>query len=165
MTVKTIPQKDRSAPGEQAKLRLVDRSSRSPQLDSRPPGNELSARQFAVRAEITARLLESEHPTALAVAAVCADGALQLSLISVDPEQASLLAEGLDRLTSQLRHHALSTRGSPARVDGFGTTSVLIALAFMGLTYFNDVAWIDAALSLTAQMLSAWMSRKDIRRR
>ncbi len=138
-----------------ANLRLVHTTSH-PRRESSPSPNEfLLARQSLVRDEVTSRLLRDDCPTAAAFVAACPDGVIELSLIGVEPEQALMLANGLEQLASRLRLHAKRRPVRP-KIEGAASITTVAALAFAATTYINDIAWLDAALSVAAQLTAAW---------
>jgi hypothetical protein len=147
-----------------AKLRLVHPAG-SPRRESPPaPDTPLLARQSLLRDEVTSRLLGDDCPTAAAFVFACPDGATELSLVGVEPEQAEMLADGLEQLASRLRLHA-KRRSVRPKIEGSASIATIAALAFAAMTYINDIAWLDAALSVAAQITTAWLGRSRKRAR
>ncbi|MFM0736792.1 hypothetical protein PQQ51_06060 [Paraburkholderia xenovorans] len=151
------------------KLRLIhstaDKTSREkshdPAIDSR------KERQAHLCAELTSSIFADGSAIAAALATAHADGSIGLSIIGVEPEHALQLADGLDQLSQRLRLHAQRESPKP-RHQGSTSLAIVFALGFAALTYVNDIAWIDAALSVAAQLTSAWIAQtktKHIRRR
>ncbi|MEM5461604.1 hypothetical protein VSR69_43605 [Paraburkholderia phytofirmans] len=158
---------ERSRPGR--KLRLIhstaDKNSREESLD--PAIDSRKERQAHLRAELTSSIFADGSAIAAALATAHTDGSIGLSIIGVEPEHALRLADGLDQLSQRLRLHAQRESPKP-RHQGSASLAIVFALGFAALTYVNDIAWIDAALSVAAQLTSAWIAQtktKHIRKR
>jgi hypothetical protein len=156
---------ERSRPGR--KLRLVHSTADKnfPEDALNPAVDFQKERQAHLRTEVTKNILADGSAIAAALATAHTDGSIGLSIIGVEPEHALRLADGLDQLSQRLRLHAQREPPRPKH-RGAAPIAVVCALGFAALTYVNDVAWIDAALSIAAQLASAWISQsksKDIR--
>lgn len=159
MNDKTLPHsaKRNQIAGE---LRLVhsDKGSSRPPETASPDATPTQARLAHLRAELHQQVFLNDTALAAAIAVAHSDGAIDLSIIGVEPEQANQLADGLERLANRLRSHA-SLRPNLRKSRGAVVSSLACMLAFAALAYFNDVAWIDAVLSIAAQVASTYFER------
>ncbi|MFM0660114.1 hypothetical protein [Paraburkholderia sediminicola] len=153
---------DHAKSPEAPNLRLIHTSAAHPHEPSRTQDSPLQARQSLLQSEITSRVLGPDGPTTAALVLIRPDGATELSIIGAEPEQADILADGLDQLSARLRLHA-KRRPIRTKIRGAVSIAALTVLAFTAMTYVNDIAWIDAALSLAAQITAAWLVRSDKR--
>lgn len=99
---------------------------------------------------------------AVATVVLMRDGSIDLTGIGVEPEYTSLVASGLETLANALRARRPNRKPKP---KWRGSVSVQLAatIAFMAATYMNDIAWLDAVLSLFAQLTAGyfwWLGRK-----
>lgn len=146
-------------------LRLVhnsdptDKSTRTARTTS-----PTEARRAHVRAQLESHVSGSGGAIAAAVAAIQADGAIDLLLVGIEPEHAARLADGLDTLSERLRAHS-RTRGRQRRERGRILLPFLTTLSFAGLTYLNDVAWLDLVLSIGSQITAQWLTARSFTRR
>jgi hypothetical protein len=151
------------------KLRLVHSTAdkNSPEDALNPAIDFQKERQAHLRAELTSSIFADGSAIAAALATTHTDGSIGLSIIGVEPEHALRLADGLDQLSQRLRLHAQRKSPKPKH-RGAAPIAIVCALSFAALTYVNDIAWIDAALSIAAQLVSAGIAQKAskyIRRR
>jgi hypothetical protein len=88
------------------------------------------------------------------------DGSTDLSAVGVEPEYTSLVTSGLETLANAL---LLRRSGRTPKPKWRGSLSFQLAacLAFMAATYLNDIAWLDALLSLLAQLSASYFWRLD----
>ncbi|RDK01453.1 hypothetical protein DLM46_16625 [Paraburkholderia lacunae] len=119
------------------------------------PGNESAARERArlARTEAIAQF-DAQSSPAIAFAAVLLseDGTITLAASGIEPEFAPAISAGLLRLRKRINSHGDGHRPPPRRLGGFARLIPLFSLACMAATYVNTVAWVDAALSLAAQV-------------
>lgn len=115
-------------------------------------GSGIARRVRRARATAFRRFTEHRSPViAYAGILLSQDGTITLHADGIEPEFVPAITTTLDQLSRRIESHAKSHRGRPRRNDGFCRLLPLLSLAFIGATYINDVAWIDAALSLAAQ--------------
>ncbi|MEX3915993.1 hypothetical protein AB4Y43_07070 [Paraburkholderia sp. BR10872] len=80
---------------------------------------------------------------------------------------AAALAHELRSLANTLDAHAAkhSRRRSHLRDGthqrGAATIAILSTISFVAATYINDIAWLDAALSIGAQLTAAALARRS----
>lgn len=148
---------------EAASLHLVHTTALPQRELSLAADNSLLARQSLLRSEITSHILEHDCPIAAALVVIRPDGATELSIVGVEPEQAGGLADGLDQLATRLRLHAKRRPVRPT-MRGAASVTAIATLAFAMVTYVNDIAWLDATLSLVAQITAAWLATPNKRR-
>lgn len=120
----------------------------------------LNARHALVAEHIAARV-DSTTPGAVAAALVLlrSDGTLDTSATGIEPEYVPFLTRGLHSITSTLQNHGLRHGRAPSQ-RGIAAVSLLSAIAFMAATYINEYAWLDAVLSLVAQVCAAYFGRR-----
>jgi hypothetical protein len=96
-------------------------------------------------------------PSAVAVALVLlrSDGTIDTSAIGLEPEYLPFIVRGLKGLTTRLSNPTLAKRGGITGQRGAAAISIASALAFGAATYINEYAWLDAALTLAAQIFAA----------
>lgn len=108
------------------------------------------------------RRLESYPAPAVAVAAafIDAEGRIGITAAGIEPEMAAslsqelrALAEAIDRHSSKLPERQRTQRGSAG-------IALLVALSFAAATYLNDVAWLDATISLASQLAAPLLARR-----
>ncbi|MDR6408522.1 UNVERIFIED_ORG: hypothetical protein ABIC62_001912 [Burkholderia sp. 1595] len=145
-----------------ARLRLVKTDAAPSHEPSYVQDTHLQARQSLFRSEIASRMLGHDCPTTGALVLIGPDGAIEMSIIGAEPEQSDLLADGLDQLSARLRLHA-KRRPLRNKIRGAASIAALTALAFSTLAFVNSIAWIDAALSIAAQITAAWLAQPDKR--
>lgn len=92
-------------------------------------------------------------PGAVAAAIVLlrSDGTLDTSAIGVETEYISFLTRGLDAISATINRNSGRRRSAPLQ-KGYALIPVISAIGFMAATYLNEYAWLDAALSLAAQL-------------
>jgi len=102
-----------------------------------------------------------DKPTvAAAVVLLRTDGTVDTSAIGIEPEYIGFITRGLDHLSATLRGN--SRHADPLAPDGgIAVTTLLISLSFVAATYINQAAWLDATLSVAAQLVAAktWRRR------
>lgn len=132
------------------------------------PQQEDARRSYANRIELVAtnvisRLNDKQNPAvAAATAYITADGTVGTAAAGIEPVMAAVLASELRSLTALLDRHASTpprTRNR-RRQRGSGIAILISAVGFIAATYINDVAWIDAVLSLAAQIVAAMLSSR-----
>jgi len=94
-----------------------------------------------------------ESAIACASALLQEDGTVHISAKGIDPDIATRIADALDVLSEAVRCHALKTP-QHTRQRGSGTVSLSIIIGFMAAAFLNQIAWIDAALILGAQLIA-----------
>jgi hypothetical protein len=100
-------------------------------------------------------------PVAAALVSLRADGSVDLLTVDIEPAFIDSMVEGLEILTERLRAHGRSRqRPNWHGESGFGTLLTLIPLVIAAATYINDVAWIDAALTLAGHAFMALLEKK-----
>lgn len=129
-----------------------------------PPTRATNANVEARKALVVDHLLS--HATtngnaavAVAIVLLRPDGTLDLSATGVDLEYTGLIATALEQLASSLRRRR-AVRKSKTRDHGFGSLYLIAAIGFMAATYINEYAWLDAALSLFAQLAASRYGRR-----
>lgn len=111
-----------------------------------------------VRTTIDRELTDSQAlPLAAAIVVLRSDGQLSSVTEAIEPEQADIIADGLEDLARRLRSKCRKSRDPSQR--GFGRMGSILSLLFMAATYINENAAIDAALSLAAQVTIAITAR------
>lgn len=95
-------------------------------------------------------------PLGLAMVLLRGDGKFASLVEAIEPEQADLFADELERLARNLRQHP----SKPSRQGGKTLVTTATALAFMAATYINQNALIDAGLSLAAQLTMTALSKR-----
>ena len=98
-------------------------------------------------------------PVGMAMVLLRADGRMVSIAEAIEPEQASLFAEELERLARRLRAHGQppSTRRGQ---QGFGTLGATLVLTFVAATYMVESAITDALLTLAAQLSATALARR-----
>jgi len=116
---------------------------------------ERIARQRAVREHLIALASRDGEESAIACASALLqeDGTVDIADKGIDPDIATRIADALDVLSETVRCHALKP---PRRTSqrGSGTASLSIIIGFMAAAFVNQIAWIDAALILGAQLIA-----------
>ncbi|KVD73988.1 hypothetical protein WS62_07790 [Burkholderia sp. ABCPW 14] len=72
---------------------------------------------------------------------------------------AASIADELRSLAALIEQHQQRTHEKGKRQRGDCSLFILATLAFMSATYLNQVDWIDAALSIAAQVSAALFAR------
>ncbi|MGQ7939100.1 hypothetical protein [Paraburkholderia sp. D1E] len=105
-----------------------------------------------------------DAPTSAPVAAVLvslrADGTVDMLAADVEPEFIPALTDGLEAATTRLRRHSRACSERRRSELGQASLTTFIPLLFIAVTYINDIAWIDAALSLVAQVSACLLTRR-----
>ncbi|MFL9899038.1 hypothetical protein PQR71_12890 [Paraburkholderia fungorum] len=125
---------------------------------SQPPPQaiaNLSARHSLIAEHVTSRL-GTCAPSLVAAAIVLlrSDGSLDTSATGVEVEYAPFLMRGLNALSATINRNTNRQRRDPAQ-GGSVLFPVITAIGFMAATYINEYAWLDAALSLAAQLCAS----------
>jgi prephenate dehydratase len=118
-----------------------------------------------VKNHVIKRLESRDSPAVAAAAAfVDADGNLGITAAGIEPEMAASLAHELHALANKIESHAAAhtRRRAPKSRTQRGAAGLLLisAVGFIAATYVNEVAWLDAALSLAAQLSASFLSRR-----
>jgi hypothetical protein len=115
------------------------------------------ARRASVRHTLMSHLdARATAPVAAALVSLRADGSFDILTADIEPEFIDSMVDGLENLAEQLRWHALRTRRRRTRRDAGATTLLaLVPILFAVATYINEVAWVDSALNLAAQLTTA----------
>lgn len=111
------------------------------------------ARSSNVRTALSDALERLTSP-AIAYAAVLLseDGTITLSAAGVEPEFTPALESALAQLQGTVRSHGKRHRKRPKGHSGFSSLLPLLSTAFLAATYVNDIALLDVALCLAAQL-------------
>src|SRR5471032_85920 len=159
--------KSKNQADEGAKAPVVSLSSyrsRTPIPDTpNAPSHDdnVTARHSLVRTHLIERSEAPGKPTvAAAVVLLRTDGTVDTSAIGIEPEYIRFITRGLDRLSATLRGD--SRHADPRAPDGgIAVTALLVSLSFVAATYINQAAWLDATLSIAAQLIAAktWRRR------
>ncbi|RQR37836.1 hypothetical protein [Burkholderia sp. Bp9142] len=91
-----------------------------------------------------------------------ARGHLGISAAGIEPEMAAAIADELRQLATTIEQHKERERQRrpPRRFErGYSSVAALAGIAFIVATYINPFDWLDAALSLAAQLTTALASR------
>jgi hypothetical protein len=111
------------------------------------------ARAHLARTEAIAHFDALSSPAiAFAVVLLSQDGTITLAATGIEPEFTPTISAGLLRLRKRINSHGNTHFPPPRRLGGFTGLIPLFSLACMAATYVNTVAWVDAALSLIAQL-------------
>lgn len=117
-----------------------------------PDRSVAATRARLARSEAIAQIDGLSSPAiAFAVVLLSQDGTVTLAATGIEPEFTPAISAGLLRLRKVINSHG-DNHPPPRRHGGFTSLVPLFSLACMAATYLNTVAWIDAALSLTAQV-------------
>lgn len=151
---------------EAAVLRLSDfRGTENHSRDTH--GDATIARAEAVRRHIRQTLLDSTSPTvAAATVYIDARGHVGISAAGIEPEMAVAIADELRQLAITIEQHQnreRRRRPSRRREGGYTNLAALAGIAFIVATYVNPFDWLDAALSLGAQVSAIFLSRNPDR--
>ncbi len=145
---------------EPPRLRLI--------ADNPPHRRDESGASASRQESVRTFLIDHLHdpitaPIAAALAALRPDGSVDILIADVEPEFADALADGLETIAQRLRAHARKRfRG---RADsGFASLAVLLPVVFAIATYFNEVAWLDAAITLASHFSAFLILPAKIRR-
>ncbi|ALP62804.1 hypothetical protein [Paraburkholderia caribensis] len=74
---------------------------------------------------------------------------------------AASLSHELRTLANALDAHAKRNSRRKTHQRGYAPLAVLASLSFVAATYFNDIAWLDAALSLAAQLTAIFLAKRS----
>lgn len=85
------------------------------------------------------------------------DGSITLSANGIEPEFAPAISSALASLRDRITSYATHSPSRPRSYSGFARLAPLISMAFMAATYINQVAWIDAALSIASQFAVSYV--------
>jgi hypothetical protein len=106
-----------------------------------------------VRSKVIRRLENFSAPAvAVAAAFIDADGHVGVAAAGIEPEMAACLARELRILAATLDTHSLKQPQRNPRQRGGAATALLIAVCFAAAAYINDIAWLDAVISIAAQI-------------
>ncbi|MFM0283209.1 hypothetical protein P0D75_34910 [Paraburkholderia sediminicola] len=118
-------------------------------------GDDLAvrARTELARREAIAHFDALSSPViAFATVLLSQDGTITLAATGIEPEFTPAINAGLLRLRKRINSHGGHHPLAPRHLGGFARLTPLFSLACMAASYINTVAWIDAALSLAAQV-------------
>jgi hypothetical protein len=133
------------------------RKSDSPRRDTDTPH---ARRTALIREAASTHLTDpTAPPVGMAMVLLRADGRIASIAEAIEPEQANLFAEELERLARRLRAHG-QPPSTPRRQRGFGTFGATLALAFITATYMIESAIMDALLTLAAQLSATALARR-----
>ncbi|WP_124829222.1 MULTISPECIES: hypothetical protein [unclassified Burkholderia] len=138
------------------------RRHKAANIAKQPAAANLEARHLRIASHLSTRL-ESNGPHAVAAALVLlrADGSLDSTSTGLETEFIPLLVRGLTSLAGKLKSPRRTSATSP-RQRGNASLAAITTIGFVAATYLNDYAWLDAALSVAAQVCAARMwGRKD----
>jgi len=95
-----------------------------------------------------------------------ARGHIGISATGIEPEMAVAIADELRQLanTIELHQHQERRRRFARHEQGYASLAALAGLAFIAATYLNPLDWLDAALSLAAQVTAAILSIQSTRK-
>lgn len=125
-----------------------------------PSENDRLLRQRAIREHLVSLACDNtDSPIAAAVAILQSDGTVKISARGIDPDIAMQMSDALDGLSNTVRMHALAPRRRPHQ-GGFVNISFALMLGFIAADFINQVAWIDAALMLAAQLIASYLARR-----
>ncbi|QNB10809.1 hypothetical protein G5S35_03950 [Paraburkholderia tropica] len=143
-------------------LHLVD--FREPERPTRDDATQAHAARIRLVNDIVLSRLKHPQKPALAAAAayIDANGCIGIAAAGIEPEMAIPLADELRALARSIESHATKQRTRPKKQRGVALIGTLIAISFAAATYWNDVAWIDAALSLAAQIAAGYLSKRNL---
>lgn len=160
MTEKTKPSHRSGA----AVLRLSD--FRGTENHSNVAAGDAPARRAeAVRQHIERTLLDPASPAvAAATVYIDAHGHVGISAAGIEPEMATTIADELRQLagTIELHQHRGPRRSARKHERGYTSLAAVAGIAFITATYMNPFDWLDAALSLAAQVTAAILSARTI---
>ncbi|CAE6693126.1 hypothetical protein LMG22931_00468 [Paraburkholderia nemoris] len=118
-----------------------------------PDRSAASTRARLARTEAIAHFDALSSPAiAFAVVLLSQDGTVTLAATGIEPEFTPAISAGLLRLRKRINSHGDHHPEPPRRLGGFSGLIPVFSLACMAATYLNTVAWVDAALSLAAQI-------------
>lgn len=92
------------------------------------------------------------------------DGSITLSASGIEPEFAPAISSALASLRDRITSHATHYPVQPRSYGGFARLLPLVSMAFMAATYINQIAWIDAALSIASQFTVGYLLSRTRRR-
>lgn len=106
--------------------------------------------------------IDSLAPTAVAAALVIlrSDGTIDTSAIGAEPEYLPFVLRGLDQISARLTAPAQNTRPRHRNQHGCAIISIALSLAFAAATYINEYAWLDALLTIAAQIAATWATER-----
>lgn len=91
-------------------------------------------------------------PIAFATVLLSQDGTVTLAATGIEPEFAPAIESGLLDLQSRIRAHRLRNQPRPRGSAGRIGMIPLLSTAFLAAIFINQIAWVDVALSLAAQL-------------
>lgn len=134
-----------------------ERRHKAANIAKQPAATNLEARHLRIASHLSTRL-ESNGPPAVAAALVLlrADGSLDSTSTGLEAEFVPFLIRGLISLAGKLKSPRRPS-ATPPRQGGNASLAAITAIGFIAATYVNDYAWLDAALSVAAQVCAARM--------
>ena len=123
-------------------------------------------RATLVRHEARAQMDALPSP-AIAYASVLLsqDGTITVSASGIEPEFAPAIDAALDRLRRQIQEHGTRRMTAQKGRRGSAQLATILSIAFMAATYVNGIAWLDAAMSLAAQLTMGYVLAQHRRNR
>lgn len=124
-------------------------------------GHLSETRRASVRKTLVAHLDDpASAPVAAVLVSLRADGTVDMLAADVEPEFTPALIDGLKLASERLRQHGKAHSERRRNELGRASPATFIPLLFIAATYINEVAWIDAALSLIAQVSVCLLTRR-----
>ena len=120
-----------------------------------------SARIAATRLQALAQFdTITSPPIAFASVYLSADGTITSAAGGIEREFSPVIASALRTLTSRVQAH----QWTPAP-KGSAAPLLLVSIAFAAATYINQIAWLDATLSVAGHVIVGWWLDRDKYRR
>jgi hypothetical protein len=160
MKTKKTPQAESAAVADFAIYR--NRRIANEQQEAGSPEGQ-NARIAATKIEATTQLERLASP-AIAFASVylSADGSITLAASGIEPEFSPAIASALLTLRRRIQAHQPKSVAAP---KGSATPAILLSIAFAAATYFNQLAWLDATLSVAGHLVVGWLLDREKYRR
>ncbi|MFM0595349.1 hypothetical protein [Paraburkholderia dilworthii] len=84
---------------------------------------------------------------------------MSIAAAGIEPEMALPFARELHEIATVIGQHRFSKARRSNAQRGVASMLMLSAIGFAAATYINEIAWVDAALSIAAQAAVAYISR------
>jgi len=148
-------------PNKKSRAPVIDIDRYRRTTEATPAKSHPLARRTALIQETADAHLKNPEaqPLALAMVVLRTDGRIASVTEAIEPEQARIFADELEAFAAKIRAHVGIPTGNP-RQRGLSTLSTIASLLFMAATYVNENAFIDATLSLAAQLTAIALARR-----
>lgn len=133
-------------------------------IENQPLAAALQAKQDRidlVHDHITRHLNNPDAPVvAAAMVYLDSNGRIGVAAAGIEPEMTDPFSHELREVAQIVERHNVARRRRNSGQRGIASLLTVTTIGFVAASYINEIAWVDAALTLVGQLIAAYLTER-----